>query len=90
MEADLDLGDKLRASDKELSGDQLIGKQYIWQKGMKYSSISSLADYSTKNKIEPVLHRPVTPGQFRQSNFNSLTTPSEGFEQIKSIHRSSN
>lgn len=67
MEADLDLGDKLRATEKESSGDQLISKQYLSTKGNKRLYGSSMDDYSTKTKVDPVLQRPTTPGQLRQS-----------------------
>jgi len=70
MEADLDLGDKLRASDKELSGDKLIIEQYTSQKPTTYNSIlysSSINNFKSKSTIDPVLHRPTTPGQLRQS-----------------------
>jgi hypothetical protein len=97
MEADLDLGDKLRASDKELSGDKLIIEQYTSQKSKSYNHIlypSSTNDFKSKSTIDPVLHRPTTPAQLRQSIAahtvdslaNSLaigdmyTTESNGFE----------
>jgi hypothetical protein len=70
MEADLDLGDKLRPSDKELSGDNLIIEQYTSQKSTSYNNIlysSSRNDIKSKSTIDPVLHRPTTPGQLRQS-----------------------
>jgi hypothetical protein len=56
MEADLDLGDKLRPSDKELSGERLINDQYTSQKSTNFQS-----------RNDPVLSRPTTPGQLRQS-----------------------
>jgi hypothetical protein len=56
MEADLDLADKLRPSDKELSGEKLINAEYTSHKSTNFQS-----------KNDPVLHRPTTPGQFRQS-----------------------
>ena len=67
MEADLDLGDKLRATEKESSGDQLISKQYLSKKGNNLLYGSSMGDYGTKSKMDPVLQRPTTPGQLRQS-----------------------
>jgi hypothetical protein len=70
MEADLDLGDKLRPSDKELSGDKLIIEQYTSHKPTSYNSIlysSSTNNFKPKSIIDPVLHRPTTPGQLRQS-----------------------
>ncbi|CAF2632740.1 unnamed protein product [Rotaria sp. Silwood2] len=66
MEADLDLGDKLRPSDKELSGEKLIIDQYASQKltnfQMPYNNI-----LHSSSTIDPVLHRPITPGQLRHS-----------------------
>lgn len=72
MEADLDLGDKLRPLDKELSGDQLIVEQYTSQKSTLYNTNNNLytsftTDNRSKSTIDPVLHRPTTPGQLRQS-----------------------
>jgi hypothetical protein len=70
MEADLDLGDKLHSSGKELSGDQLIIEQYTSRQPISYNNIlysSSTNDMKSKSTIDPVLHRPTTPGQLRQS-----------------------
>ncbi|CAF2004352.1 unnamed protein product [Rotaria magnacalcarata] len=66
MEADLDLGDKLRASDKELSGDTLIDGQYTSLKGSSFQ-ISYLNTVHSSLAMDPLLNRPVTPGQYRQS-----------------------
>jgi hypothetical protein len=94
MEADLDLGDKLRASEKELSGERLINEQYASQKIIFNNNIlySSTNDFKSKSTIDPVLHRPTTPGKLRQSHAahtvdslaNSLIIGSEsdGFENI--------
>ncbi|CAF0870195.1 unnamed protein product [Rotaria sordida] len=75
MEADLDLGDKLHASDKELSGDKLIVEQYTSQKmtnfQMSYSNI-----LHSSSTIDPVLHRPITPGQLRHSRVAQHTIDS--------------
>jgi hypothetical protein len=69
MEADLDLGDKLRSTDKELSGERLIDIQYTSQKPMSFNNISySSSANDHRSSMEPVLHRPTTPGQLRQSN----------------------
>jgi hypothetical protein len=107
MEADLDLADKLHAIDQELSGDDLMLAQYSSQKlpsttttnvQKSYNNIlyaSSTSDFKSKTTIDPVLHRPTTPGQLRQSIVaytvdslaNSLAVadlfhgPSNGFEQ---------
>ncbi len=80
MEADLDLADKLHALDQELSGDDLMLAQYSSQKlpssttttnvQKSYNNIlyaSSTNDSKSKTTIDPVLHRPTTPGQLRQS-----------------------
>jgi hypothetical protein len=76
MEVDLDLADKLHAIDQELSGDDLMIIQYSSQKSTttnvqkSYNNIlyaSSINDFKTKTTIDPVLHRPTTPGQLRQS-----------------------
>ncbi|CAF1025663.1 unnamed protein product [Rotaria sordida] len=75
MEADLDLADKLHAIDQELSGDDLILKKYALQKTItntqkSYNNIlyaSSINDFKSRTSIDPVLHRPTTPGQLRQS-----------------------
>ncbi|CAF4368917.1 unnamed protein product, partial [Rotaria sordida] len=75
MEADLDLGDKLHASDKELSGDKLIIEQYTSQNmtnfQMSYSNI-----LHSSSTIDPVLHRPITPGQLRHSRVAQHTIDS--------------
>lgn len=78
MEVDLDSADKLQAIDSELSGDDLIFAQYSSQKPLttatsvhkSYNNIlyaSSVTDFKNKTINDPVLHRPTTPGQFRQS-----------------------
>ncbi|CAF4225731.1 unnamed protein product [Rotaria sordida] len=75
MEADLDLADKLHAIDQELSGDDLILKKYALQKTItntqkSYNNTlyaSSINDFKSRTSIDPVLHRPTTPGQLRQS-----------------------
>jgi len=76
MEADLDLADKLHPNESELSGDDLISKQYSSQNfsttnvQKSYNNIlyaSSTTDLKLKASVDPVLHRPTTPGQFRQS-----------------------
>ena len=78
MEADLDLADKLHAIDQELSGDDLILEQYtsqiptttITNVQKSYNNTlyaSSTNDFKSKTTTDPVLHRPITPGQFRQS-----------------------
>lgn len=71
MEADLDLGDKLRGTDKELSGERLIDLQYTSQKGTAYSRLlhsSTSNAHKSKSTPDPVLQRPTTPGQLRQTN----------------------
>lgn len=93
MEADLDIGDKLRGTDKELSGDRLIDIQYTSQKVISHNRLlysSSMSDQKSKSTPDPVLQRPVTPGQMRQSNaihaINSLANSlairshSDGFD----------
>jgi len=78
MEVDLDLADKLNAIDSELSGDDLMFAQYSTQKPLttatsvhkSYNNIlyaSSTNDFKSKITNDPVLHRPTTPGQLRQS-----------------------
>lgn len=78
MEVDLDLADKLQAVDQELSGDDLMFAQYSSQKPLttatsvqkSYNNIlyaSSTNDFKNKTITDPVLHRPTTPGQLRQS-----------------------
>lgn len=75
MEADLDLADKLKPSDQELGGDDLMLEQYGSQKinsqvEKSYNNTlyaSSVHDFKAKTTIDPVLHRPTTPGQLRQS-----------------------
>jgi hypothetical protein len=80
METDLDLADKLQPIDQELSGDDLILAQYSSQNPSQstgttnfrksYNNIlyaSSTSDFKSKSIIDPVLHRPTTPGQLRQS-----------------------
>ena len=79
MEADLDLADKLQAIDQELSGDDLMLVKYASQVTKattttnvqkSYNNIlyaSSTHDFKSKSTIDPVLHRPTTPGQLRQS-----------------------
>ncbi|UJR23005.1 hypothetical protein I4U23_026031 [Adineta vaga] len=69
MEADLDLADKLRATDKELSGETLINEHYISRK----SSLNTILrhtltnDMKSKSTLDPVLQRPTTPGQLRHA-----------------------
>jgi hypothetical protein len=109
MEVDLDLADKLHAINQELSGDDLMLAQYSSQKPIttttttsvqkSYNNIlyaSSTSDFKNKTSIDPVLHRPTTPGQLRQSIVahtvdslaNSLAvgdmfhSQSNGFEQF--------
>lgn len=95
MEADLDLGDKLRGTDKELSGERLIDLHYTSQKATAYSRLlhsSTSNDRISKTTPDPVLHRPTTPGQLRQSNathtvnslVNSLAvrSQSDGFDNL--------
>lgn len=75
MEADLDLADKLQPVDQELNGDDLMLKKYTSQKPTtntqkSYNNTlyaSSINDFRSKQSVDPVLHRPTTPGQFRQS-----------------------
>lgn len=75
MEADLDLADSLKTSDGELSGDQLMLEQYSSERKTlhvqkSYNNLlytSSINDLKSKSIIDPVLHRPTTPGQLRQS-----------------------
>ena len=80
MEADLDLADKLQAVDQELSGDDLILAQYSSQNPPATTTAtnvqksynnnlyaSSTNDWKSRASIDPVLHRPTTPGQLRQS-----------------------
>jgi hypothetical protein len=79
MEADLDLADKLHAIDQELGGDDLMLAQYTSQKSTTTTTTniqksynntlyaSSISDFKSKTTIDPVLHRPTTPGQLRQS-----------------------
>jgi hypothetical protein len=69
METDLDLGDKLRATDKELSGEKLIDIQYSSLTSMSYSSM--LFDASANERqstVEPILQRPITPAQLRKNS----------------------
>ena len=93
MEADLDLGDKLRGTEKELSGERLIDTQYTSQKVISHNRLlysSSMDDQKSKSTPDPILQRPTTPGQMRQSNailaVNSLANSlavrshSDGFE----------
>lgn len=79
MEADLDLADKLNPSDQELNGDQLMFTKYSSQKTVmttarsvqkSYNNTiysSTMNDFKIRSMVDPVLHRPTTPGQFRQS-----------------------
>ena len=69
MEADLDLADKLRATDRELSGETLIKEHYISQKSSFNTILRRTSANNTKSKstAEPVLQRPTTPGQLRQA-----------------------
>ncbi|CAF1106911.1 unnamed protein product [Adineta steineri] len=107
MEADLDLADKLQAVNQELSGDDLILVKYSSQTTTNvhksYNNnlyASSTHDFKSKTPIDPVLHRPTTPGQLRQSivahTVDSLATSlvvgdifhsqSNGFEQLNGNH----
>ncbi|CAF4462290.1 unnamed protein product, partial [Adineta steineri] len=58
MEADLDLADKLRATDKELSGDILIDEHYISQKIPLNNKLQRATTNNMKSKStnDPVLH----------------------------------
>ncbi|CAF5198424.1 unnamed protein product, partial [Rotaria magnacalcarata] len=77
MEADLDLADQLKTMGQELNGDDLMLAEYTSQKPTATANIrksynntlyaSSINDIKPKSIIDPVLHRPTTPGQFRQS-----------------------
>ena len=75
MEADLDLADKLKATDQELSGDDLMFAKYASEKTTTNPKKSynntlyapSTNDFKSKTTIDPVLHRATTPGQLRQS-----------------------
>ncbi|CAF3282228.1 unnamed protein product [Rotaria socialis] len=77
MEADLDLADQLKTMDQELNGEDLMLAKYTSQKPAATANIhksynntlyaSSINDIKPKSIIDPVLHRPTTPGQFRQS-----------------------
>ena len=114
MEADLDLADQLQTTDQELSGDDLIQEHYAPEKApattkavvhRPYNNAlyaSSVDDFKSKSHVDPVLHRPITPGQLRQSVVthtvdslvNSLAisdvfhSPSNGSEQVNShLHR---
>lgn len=108
MEADLDLADKLHPVDQELSGDDLMLVKYAPQKPTTATTMntrksynntlyaSSINDLKNKSMIDPVLHRPTTPGQLRQSTVahtvdslaNSLAvgdifySQTNGFEQL--------
>lgn len=73
MEADLDLSDRLRATEQELSGEKLIDIQYTSQ--IAKSNLDSI-----------ILNRPVTPGQLRQSqtiHTIQTLTQANGSEQKK-------
>ena len=79
MEADLDLADRLQTTGQELSGDDLIQEHYASEKAAVPSKAvvhrpynnalyaSSVDDFRSKSHVDPVLHRPITPGQLRQS-----------------------
>lgn len=69
MEADLDLADKLRATEKELSGESLINEHYASYKSSSNKILrhASTNDMKPKLIVEPVLQRPATPGQVRQA-----------------------
>ncbi len=99
MEADLDLADKLRATEKEFSGEELINEHYVSQK-TSYDNILhnlSTSDMKSQSTIDPVLQRPTTPGHLRHavtthaidSLVNSLpisdnyNTQSGGFDSIR-------
>jgi len=99
MEADLDLADKLRATEKELSGEELINEHYVSQKTSYNDILNNLSarDMKPQSTIDPVLQRPTTPGHLRQavtthaidSLVNSLpisdnyNSQSGGFESIR-------
>jgi hypothetical protein len=75
MEADLDSADRLQPVNKELIGDELMSQQYSSQSShtslvKPYNNAlytSSNHHMKSKSMIDPVLHRPTTPGQLRQS-----------------------
>lgn len=68
MEADLDLADKLQPLDQELSGDDLIFAQYSSQNPTTNNVRMSYNNTLYASSVnDPVLHRPTTPGQLRQS-----------------------
>ena len=68
MEADLDLADKLQPLDQELSGDDLIFAQYSSQNPTTNNVRKSYNNTLYASSVnDPVLHRPTTPGQLRQS-----------------------
>ena len=92
MEADLDLGDKLKPTDKESSGDQLITREYLSSK----LSRSALDYYYTSSKMDPVFQRPVTPNRIRRTSIKRNISPenrlhqSDGFSQLNSQTKKSN
>ena len=67
MEADLDLADKLRATEKELSGEELINEHYASQKTSYNNILQNLSTNTMKSKstVDPVLQRPTTPAYLR-------------------------
>lgn len=77
MENDLDLADKLQPYESELGGDDLMKQKYALAEQTRMSFIqkpynnilyvSSVSDVKSRSLIDPVLHRPITPGQLRQS-----------------------
>ena len=68
MEADLDLADKLQPIDQELNGDDLIFAQYSSQNPPTNNVRKSYNNILYASSVhDPVLHRPTTPGQLRQS-----------------------
>jgi hypothetical protein len=71
METDLDLGDKLRATDKELSGERLIDIQYTSQTtSMSYNNNMLYTSPANEHQstMDPILRRPITPGQLRKNS----------------------
>ncbi|CAF1106340.1 unnamed protein product [Rotaria sp. Silwood1] len=89
MEADLDLGDKLRPSDKELSGEKLIIEHYASQKITNFqTSYNNILQSSSTN--DPVLHRPITPGQLRYSKVAHTIDSFANNLSIGDIHNNHN
>lgn len=84
MEADLDLGDKLKANDRELSGDQLINREYI----SNTKSRTPMDYYFTNSRAGGVLHRPVTPTHRRQINTNKVIESMKRQDSSKKLFQS--